>query len=638
MDVVKNYQIKSTEESAIAPWKIEDVSAWVQRLGSQRSWHEDYPTNFTDHGIDGKCLQELTSELLKEIGVFKVGHRLVFLREIKELVKGNGMGESLQKPTTTALPVKTDKKGYTMQTTSHQLPVYMPQSQHNNYDVNYFVNAPEDVPNNHGIQTKLPVQPIVDNQMFYKHETLPADQPQYAEAGIPAQAETTQEKVHQPEQLEVCNAHEETGQPMEYVEPPQQHMYNLNISDEDSFPNAETLEPPHSMPMEPVSMKSSPPEHLEQQQAPYSEDDKSVVTGTPSEQQEALEEDIPSMEPVLEHQQQVRPSAWGSRSKLRIAPNATSTASKLLVQTMPVANRFNRNSREQLQPKKSVNGHQPDLGSRPPETDDVNAMAFYSAPVPGDILKGTVIKVVPALGAFIDINSSEDALLTNKEGVHNLRLEQNQSNWVMVKKVDESRIHLTSFLPGLHVQGTISHQFPTTGTPTGLFINVGWYKPGLLLLRRMKDRGRKKNQQLNLFVLKHSLKVIRNQQQIAELDLTEIRPEEWKPEDVFIWAQSFYGPEEQTPEGLGQLSGKDLFSLTAQTLEQLGVTDSNKQERILLCAKMMAEQRVLVTQRLAKQQATDKRSWQQTQPKRKIPPLPVGDSHFPALGNRKGRR
>jgi len=637
MDAVKNYQIKSTEESEIAPWKIKDVIAWVQRLGGQRGWHEDYATNFSDHGIDGKCLQELTSELLKEIGVFKVGHRLVFLREIKQLVKGNDMVKLVQEPAT-PLPVKVEKKGYPIQTTSHQLPVYMPQSQHNNYDVNYFVNAPEVVSNNHGIQTKLPVQPIVDAQMFYKHESTAADQPQYAEADIAPKAETPQEKVHQQEETEVFNVQEETNQAIEYVEPPQQHMYNLNISDEDSFPNAETLEPPHSLPMEPVSLKSNPPEQIEPQQAPYSEDDKSVVTGTPSEQQEAVEEDIPLMEPVVEHQQQVRPSAWGSRSKLRIAPNATNTASKLLVQTTPLANRFNRNSREQLQLKKPVNPHQPDIGSHPLETDDVNAMALYSAPLPGDILKGTVKQVVPALGAFIDINSSEDALLTNKEGVHNLRLEQNSSNWVMVKKVDESRIQLTSFLPGLHVQGTISHQFPTSGTPTGLFVNVGWYKPGLLLLRRMKERGRKRNQQLNLFVLKHSLKVIRNRQSIAELDLTEIRPEDWKPEDVFIWAQSFYGPEEQAPQGLGQLSGRDIFSLTAQNLEELGVTDSNKQERIVLCAKMMSEQRVLVTQRLAKQQATDKRSWQQAQPKRKIPPLPVGDSHFPALGNRKGRR
>jgi len=162
----------------------------------------------------------------------------------------------------------------------------------------------------------------------------------------------------------------------------------------------------------------------------------------------------------------------------------------------------------------------------------------------GDILKGTVKRVVPQLGAFVDINGTEDALLTNKEGVLSFKIEASKSYWLMVKKVVDMnpnsknrRIHLSSFIPGTKVNGTIAHAHPVSATrQVGFFVNIGWWKPGLLLHKRMRDRNRKKNQQLNnLFVLSHKLQVIRNKQTTAELDLIEIEPQNWKPDDVCSW-------------------------------------------------------------------------------------------------------
>merc|ERR1719317_434828 len=135
-------------------------------------WNEGYSKKFLNHEIDGQCLHELTSSLLKDIGVLKVGHRLKILREIKQLVEGNHREKNPQN-TNNGLPV-TNKmmQGYTMLTTSHQLPVYMPQSSHqDNYDVNCFVKAPEaaPAPRVHINQAQYPVQAGVE-QRFYSHK------------------------------------------------------------------------------------------------------------------------------------------------------------------------------------------------------------------------------------------------------------------------------------------------------------------------------------------------------------------------------------------------------------------------------------------------------------------------------------
>jgi len=647
MDVLNNYQMKNTKESSMS---FEDVSAWVERVSRQGGWQEGYSKKFLSHEIDGQCLRELTLSLLKDIGVIKVGHRLTIMREIRQLLEGTPT-EKLQHDSTNVLPVTSNMQGYTMLTTSHQLPVYMPQSSHqDNYDVNCFVKAPEAAPRVHINQTQYPVDAGVE-QRFYSHEPS-VHQPDYAQAGSAPQMSAPQIGYSQvkTQPSEMCSTFEESSnQVANNTESQKQQISNLEMKneddsfpaaeapimkdgdaiptsnvlemkDDDSFPNAESLE----MPMEPPSVQGTLPHHTEPQQL-SSEGNGSSAAGTPTDQKQAVEEVSPVAEPVVQ-QKQVRPSAWGSSNKLRIGPKSTNTASKLLIQTTP---RLSRNSRRQKQQKKMAKNEQSEMDE---------PRVYAPLPQPGDILKGTVKQVVPNIGAFIDINSLDDALLPNKEGIKNLRPEQNKSYWLMVKKVDETRIHLTSFVPGVCVQGTISHQYPTNGNRTGFFVNVGWYKPGLLLLKRMKERGRKKNQKLNLFVLKHKLKVIRNQQPIAELDLTEVRPQDWKPEDVYIWAQSFYGPDELVPEAFGQLSGKDIFSLTPQTLEQLGVTDSNKQERLLLCAKLMAEQRTKITQRTRKQQAN--KAWSQAKipTKTKVPLPPAGDSHYPALGNQRGKR
>jgi len=350
-------------------------------------------------------------------------------------------------------------------------------------------------------------------------------------------------------------------------------------------------------------------------------------------------EEIPPVVENVPDLQRPRPSAWGNSSKLKIGPNSTLSSSKLLVQTASANKRFAKKSPTQMKPP--LQEKIPRVSEN--NMEEANISQYCPVPQPGDIMKGTVKHTVPNLGVFMDINGPDDALLTSNEGIKNFRMEQSKAYWVMVKKVDDPtmdgkvRIHLTSFLPGVRVLGVLSHPYPNGGPRhIGFFTNVGWYKPGLLLLKRMRDRNKKKNQQLSLFVLRHKLQVMRNQQVTAELDLTEIRPQDWKPEDVFIWFESFYGLDERVPESMAQVSGKDLFTLSPQMLEQLGVGDQSRRDRIVNCIKMMAEQRVQLNQRMKKQQSN--KTYNQPQTRTKIPPPPSGDSHFPALGNKSRNR
>jgi len=607
MDSFTEYQTE-----VLSSWSANQLCAWVRGISHQGGWREDYSQGFRSHEIDGRCITELTSDLLREMGVLKIGHRLTLLREIRKL------SDLITDPNPTVLPTPTSNQGYTAPQQDYQLPIYMPQQ--SNYNVNCLTTMQQEH------QPQAMVQPATNGQ---SHQTpaVEAVQVEYAQVKTDhiRTPESTEEKPlsgdHQIEQIVVDE--------QRMVQQPQ-------VYEEYEFPNAQNLETPPSdnnmVPQSNIEPQQQTLDHQNQQcienvQSVPNEgeiDVQQIVMKPQHIPQETISEPPTSVGQVLP-----RPSAWGSNNRLRIAPQGSTTPSKLLVQT-------NRSG------KFSIRSPQQDKRYKPSEVKTEEPQK--PAPKVGDILKGTVKRVVAGLGAFIDINGPGDALLTNKEGVISFRIEVPKTYWVMVKKVvdpnpnfKDRRIHLTSFLPGVKVQGTVSHPHPASGArQIGFFVNIGWWKPGLLLLKRMKDKNRKKQQQLsNLFVLSHKLKVIRNQQSTAELDLTEIEPQDWKPDDVSCWLESFCDPGERLPENLRTLNGKDIFSLTSQVLDQLGLTDQQKQERILLSVKMMTEQRAYLTHRTKKQHTSGTSN--KPQRRSEAPSPPSGDSHFPALGN-KGRR
>jgi len=689
MNGLSKYQTKPDEVGFTNSWDAESLSAWVHNLCTKKGWSEDHWQRFLFHEIDGQCIGELTPELLRDVGIVKVGHRLTILREMKKIHQqqpthpqpmNTGMQE-LPSVLATAAPTA-QVQNYGMLQEAPQIPVYMPQAQQSNYEVNCFPTTTQVEPK------EAPSQPVSHPQPNYYNHHEAAPQVTYTEAPA-GNPQTHTQVVRQDTEHAAMAATIDNHQDAYTGTLQQQPICNFDdkLDEDDDFPNAQNLEPVSNghheqilppQPTQPIEMTNEvkPPvpqqQHVEfQEQAAAIEEEQPVSSQSAQEvvsvqKQQIAEEEIISPtveEPVApvapapsggvlpttkaysptgpfspEGQQQTRPSAWGGSNKLRIGAG---TPGKLLVTSLS-NKRFIKSSRSPIQKK------MPDAKME----EQVKVMRDVPAPQPGDILKGTVKKVVPKLGAFVDINGPSHALLTNQEGTKNFRIELNKSYWVMVKKVEEPgpngksrRIHLTSFLPGVKVQGMVSRPHPTGGTrQKGVFVNVGWYKDALLLIKRMRGgRGKKKTQpqqQLNnLFVLRHNLKVKRNQQTYAELDLTEIQPQEWRPEDVRTWFESFYyGPEEQVPEGLSQLAGKDLFQLTPERLEQLGVTDAGRRGRVLRCVKMMEEQKRANLTQSTKRQTANNKTTNRPQMKAPIPPPPAGDSHYPTLGNQKGKR
>jgi len=680
MNGLSKYQTKTEEVGFMNSWDAESLSAWVHNLCTKKGWNEDHWQRFLFHEIDGQCIGELNPELLKDVGIVKVGHRLTILREMKKIQQqpshsqpmNPGMQELPSVLTTGAPPAQV--QNYSMLQEAPQIPVYMPQAQQNNYEVNCFPTTTQAEPKD------VPSQPVNHPQPNY-YEAAP--QVTYTEAPAVNPQTHTQLGRQDSDQAAVAAVDTHHGAYPGTIQQQPICNYDDKLDEEDDFPNAQNLEPVsnghHEQILQPqttevpneVQAPVPQQQHVElQEQAPVEEEPPVSSQSTQEvvnvQKQQVVEEEIitPAVDDIVapsggvppaalptttkaysptgpfspEGQQQPRPSAWGGSNKLRIGAG---TPSKLLVHTSLSNKRFAKSSRSPIQKK------MPDAKME----EQVKVMRDVPAPQPGDILKGTVKKVVPKLGAFVDINGPSHALLTNQEGTKNFRIELNKSYWVMVKKVEEPgpngksrRIHLTSFLPGVKVQGMVSRPHPTGGTrQKGVFVNVGWYKDALLLIKRMRGgRGKKKTQpqqQLNnLFVLRHNLKVKRNQQTYAELDLTEIQPQEWRPEDVCTWFESFYGPEEQVPEGLSQLAGKDLFQLTPERLEQLGVTDAGRRGRVLRCVKMMEEQKRANLTQSTKRQTVNNKSTNRPQMKAPIPPPPAGDSHYPTLGNQKSKR
>merc|ERR1719193_1315747 len=311
----------------------------------------------------------------------------------------------LRTPTTNAV------QGYNMfQETPQQLPVYMPQSQLTNYDVNcYSTNTHTGVKQQYN-QVPVTSQHEVGGGMYYNQK--PAPQVEYTEA------DNTAIKVQQVADKQVV---QENVRETEHVAQNgvskvvhQEDMYNLNMLDD--FPNAQNLETP--LPYEQVHMiqqveeapqpQPSPQQQSEVQEKPTSSEEDKVGSqmggevGTIREQQVA--EEIPQViQNVVPDQQRPRPSAWGNGSKLKIGPNATMSSSKLLVQTASANKRFAKKSPTQLKPP--LQEQNPRVNENTME--EASISQYCPVPQPGDIMKGTVKHTVQNLGVFMDINGPD---------------------------------------------------------------------------------------------------------------------------------------------------------------------------------------------------------------------------------------
>ncbi|KAK9383743.1 uncharacterized protein V2V93DRAFT_362625 [Kockiozyma suomiensis] len=64
----------------IVSWDVEDVGAWLDRLGLSQ-----YKVGFADNEITGDVLIHLDHDFLKELGVSAVGHRLTILKAVYQI-------------------------------------------------------------------------------------------------------------------------------------------------------------------------------------------------------------------------------------------------------------------------------------------------------------------------------------------------------------------------------------------------------------------------------------------------------------------------------------------------------------------------------------------------------------------------
>ena len=66
---------------ATLSWTFDEITRWLLSLGLS-----EYVSNFKSHEItSGEVLLELQEEHLKELGIWKVGHRVLLCKKIQEL-------------------------------------------------------------------------------------------------------------------------------------------------------------------------------------------------------------------------------------------------------------------------------------------------------------------------------------------------------------------------------------------------------------------------------------------------------------------------------------------------------------------------------------------------------------------------
>merc|ERR1719317_917210 len=94
---------------------------------------------------------------------------------------------------------------------------------------------------------------------------------------------------------------------------------------------------------------------------------------------EIAEMEAPVAETGLNNNQQLRPFAWGNRSKPKIGPNLTSTSSKLVVQSESGPKRLMKNF---LRTPSQTKLQSLDNNARPIENDIEEAIVSNYGPVP----------------------------------------------------------------------------------------------------------------------------------------------------------------------------------------------------------------------------------------------------------------
>ncbi|CAE7228950.1 unnamed protein product [Symbiodinium natans] len=79
---------KPSKSSSPTDWSVEEVVAWLHRLGYD--WVARYAPSFSFHQIDGAVLPQITANDLKEeLGIKELGYRKVLLDEIRLLFAGS---------------------------------------------------------------------------------------------------------------------------------------------------------------------------------------------------------------------------------------------------------------------------------------------------------------------------------------------------------------------------------------------------------------------------------------------------------------------------------------------------------------------------------------------------------------------
>lgn len=77
-------KLKKKKVPMYREWNVSDVSKWLKRINSE--WERcGYDKLFESTGIDGRCLEGMTNDFLKEIGVSLVRDRIKILLSIGEI-------------------------------------------------------------------------------------------------------------------------------------------------------------------------------------------------------------------------------------------------------------------------------------------------------------------------------------------------------------------------------------------------------------------------------------------------------------------------------------------------------------------------------------------------------------------------
>jgi len=75
---------EESKKKGVQEWSVEQVCEWLKRIGM-----EEYEGVFRSNKIDGYSLLELTQDLLKDMEITAVGHRVRIMKQIEELKRAS---------------------------------------------------------------------------------------------------------------------------------------------------------------------------------------------------------------------------------------------------------------------------------------------------------------------------------------------------------------------------------------------------------------------------------------------------------------------------------------------------------------------------------------------------------------------